>query len=320
MFLRTLTHDFFRFFGLKFQRTTSSFRNKLAVYNIGKNEYDISGDTICFKELGLKIPVAKAAPVLERYRDANQLAKKGKFKFSADNEGQLHAKNNELQFKINDEEELFILSEVFLEGAYNLISPTQKKIALIDIGMNVGITTLFYASKENVDKVFSFEPFVPTFSLALQNIRLNQLYADKIKANNFGLAKKEASILVPYSPKQKGRMGLQGLPKSEGYIAEHTSEQLIHLKSASEELLKIKEQVTGHFVICKIDAEGAEYEIIDSLHDANLLSFVDVYFIEWHQVKPTCIVATLAANDYNVIETTFSQLHSGMIYAIKKEG
>ena len=114
-------------------------------------------------------------------------------------------------------------------------------------------------------------------------------------------------------------MGLQGLPKSEGYVAENTSEQLIHLKSAREELSKIKEQVTGHFVVCKIDAEGAEYEIIDSLNNAGLISFVDVYFIEWHQLKPTRIVSTLAANNYNVIETTFSQLHSGMIYAVRKE-
>ena len=57
-------------------------------------------------------------------------------------------------------------------------------------GMNIGITTLFYASKENVDKVFSFEPFMPTFSGAKQNVNLNKSTLDKIEVNNFGLAKK----------------------------------------------------------------------------------------------------------------------------------
>ena len=146
--IKTFIHNFFRLFGLKIGRTIPSFGNKLAIYNIPKEDYNISGNTIYFKLLKLEIPVLKAAPILERYQNAIQLYKKGGFKFFLDEEGELHAKNNNMQLRINDEEELFILSEVFLEGAYNLISPTQKKIALVDIGMNVGITSLFLCLKE----------------------------------------------------------------------------------------------------------------------------------------------------------------------------
>ncbi len=317
MALKTFIHNFFRLFGLKLGITVSSFGNKMAVYNIKKNEYGILGDKIFFKELKLEVPFSKALPILERYQNAISLSKKGGFIFFVNESGELIAENKNVHFKINDEEELFILSEVFLEGAYNLISPTQKKIALIDVGMNVGITTLFFASKENVDKVFSFEPFQPTFSMALQNIQLNKAYAGKINANNFGLAKEDADINVSYSPKEKGRMGIKGLPKSEGYSAANVSSQLMHLKSAGEEFLKFKEQVQDHFVVCKIDTEGAEYEIIDSLYNANLLAIPDVYFIEWHQIKPVDIVAKLRSANYQVIETAISLLHSGMIYAIK---
>ncbi len=317
MALKIFIHNFFRLFGIKFGITVSSFGNKMAVYNIKKNEYCILGDKIFFKELKLEVPFSKALPILERYPNAISLSKKGGFIFFVNERGELIAENKNVHFKINDEEELFILSEVFLEGAYNLISPTQKKIALIDVGMNVGITTLFFASKENVDKVFSFEPFQPTFSMALQNIQLNKAYAGKINANNFGLAKEDADINVSYSPKEKGRMGTNGLPKSEGYVAANVSSQLMHLKSADGEFLKIKEQVQDHFVVCKIDTEGAEYEIIDSLYNANLLAIPDVYFIEWHQIKPVDIVAKLRSANYQVIETAISLLHSGMIYAIK---
>ncbi|MEP6582773.1 MAG: FkbM family methyltransferase [Ginsengibacter sp.] len=317
MVLKTFVHNFFRLFGLKFGKTISSFGNKMAVYNIEKDEYEIYNDKIHFKQLELEIPVSKSGPILERHQNAILLSKKGGFKFFVNEDGELIAGNKNIQIKINDEEELFILSEVFLEGAYNLISPTSKKIALIDVGMNVGITTLFFASKENVDKVFSFEPFEPTYSLALQNIALNKSYADKIVANNFGLAKEKAQIYVPYSSKEKGRMGTKGLPKSEGYIASNVSKQLMNLKSASEEFSKIEEQVKDHFVICKIDTEGAEYEIIDSLYNANLISIPDIYFIEWHEIKPDDIVSKLKASNYHVIETAFSLLHSGMIYAIK---
>lgn len=317
MVVKTFIHNFFRLFGLKFGRTVSSFGNKMAVYNIKKNEYDILGDKIFFKELEIEIPVSKASPILERYQNAILLSKNGGFTFFVNDVGELITKNKTVQFKINDEEELFILSEIFLEGAYNLISPTQKKIALIDVGMNVGITTLFFASKDNVEKVFAFEPFQPTYSMALQNIKLNKAFAGKINANNFGLAKEDADIHVSYSPKEKGRMGTKGLPKSEGYIASNVSSQLMHLKSASKEFSKIKEQVKDHFVVCKIDTEGAEYEIIDSLYSAKLISVPDVYFIEWHEIKPDSIVTKLKESNYNVIETSFSLLHSGMIYAIK---
>jgi FkbM family methyltransferase len=314
---RTFIHNFFRFWGLKFEKTVSSFGNKLAVYNIQKNEYTIKGNKIFIKELDLELPILSVTPILERYKTAVQLSKKAGFNFFVNETGDLFSKNNNVQFKINDEEELFILGEVFLEGSYNLISPTTKKIALIDVGMNVGITTLFFASKENVDKVFSFEPFKPTYSMALQNIELNKQIAGKISTHNFGLAKEEETIHVPYSTKEKGRMGTNGLPKSDRYNSSTVSTQLMLLKSASDEFSKIKDQVKDHFVVCKIDTEGAEYEIIDSLYKANLLSIADVYFIEWHKIKPDDIVEKLKASDFHVIETTMTLLHSGMIYAIK---
>ncbi len=317
MAIKSFIHSLFRVFGVKFGKTVSSFGNKMAVYNIRKNEYSIHGDKIFFKELNLEIPVSKAVPVLERYQNAILLSKKGGFRFFVNKTEELIAEKDNVQFKINDEEELFILTEVFVEGAYNLISPTHKKLALIDVGMNVGITTLFFASKENVDKIFSFEPFQPTFSMASKNIELNKAYSHKITANNFGLAKEEAEVTVSYSPKEKGRMGTKGLPMSEGYTTANISTEVMHLRSASKEFLKIKDQVEDHFVVCKIDTEGAEYEIIDSLYESNLIAIPDVYFIEWHEIKPVDIVAKLKSANYQVIETTMSLVHSGMIYAIK---
>jgi hypothetical protein len=72
------------------------------------------------------------------------------------------------------------------------------------------------------------------------------------------------------------------------------------------------------FVVCKMDCEGAEYEIIDSLYNAQQLSLADVYFIEWHYKSPEHIVSNLINTNYNVINTTFKALNSGMIYAIKQ--
>lgn len=318
MSLRKLSHNFFRFFGFKFEKTVSSFGNKFAFHNIRRNEYQTKGKLIFFKKLNLEIPVKDATPLLERYQEAIQLKQKANFNFYWNNNA-LIAATTELEFKINDEEELFILAEVFLEGSYNLISATKKRITLIDVGMNVGITSLFYASKENVDQVFSFEPFLPTFNLACQNMILNKKYSDKIKANNFGLAKNNGELKIDYSPKQKGRMGFHGLPESSIYKSKTLTQQTIHLKKAATEFLKIKDQLFNQFVVCKIDCEGAEYEIIESLNEGSALTFIQIFFIEWHEIIPSKIVSTLTSNNYNVINTSFKLLNSGMIYAVKNE-
>lgn len=318
MSLTSLINKGSRFFGFKIERAVSSVGNDLAVYGIHKNDYVVTGDKINFKKLQVAIPKKNCLPLLEGYKNALKLAEKKGATFFTDAEENLNIKIDALQFRINDEEELFILCEVFLEGSYNLITPTQKEIALIDIGMNVGITSMFYAAQPNVKKVFSYEPFSPTYNLALHNIHLNELFAPKVETNNYGLAKEDATMVVNYSLRQKGRMGLSGLPEKSNTIADNFKKESITLKSVTTAFEKIKEKVNGHFVVCKMDCEGAEYEIIDSLDNAKLLSLPDVYFIEWHYTSPKHIILSLIHCNYNVISTTFKSLNSGMIYAIKQ--
>ncbi len=93
----------------------------------------------------------------------------------------------------------------------------------------------------------------------------------------------------------------------------------MQLKSAGEEIAKLKQGLENNFVVCKMDTEGAEYQIIDSLFNSSLIFFADVYFIEWHEIKPVDIVARLKVSNFNIIETTSGFFHSGMIYAIKNE-
>lgn len=306
-------------FGFKIGRTISAWGNPFAQYGIKKGDFSISGNHIHFKGLGLSISTQKATALLEGYSDAVKLVQKANASFSTDDEGELIASIQDIRFKINDEEELFILYEVFVEGVYNLSSPSHKPLAIIDIGMNVGITSLFYARKPVVDKVFSFEPFLPTYQMAMNNISLNPLFSDKIFAFNIGLDKQEQVLQLPYSFYQKGRMAVNGKQQKTGLHKKEVSMEAVILKSAANEFQKIKTQTNGHLVVCKMDCEGAEYDIMDDLFSHGLLSVVDVYFIEWHYKHPADIVSMLMESNYNVISTTSPNLNSGMIYAIKNE-
>jgi FkbM family methyltransferase len=304
-------------FGFKLARTTPSAGNPLASFGIPKNEFDIKGQNIFFKPFNVTIPKQNSIALLQGYENAYKLLKQKNAIFTVTETNELHVKVDGTNFCINDEEEFFILTEVFLEGSYNLKIPLTKKIALIDIGMNVGVTSLFYASNPAVEKVFSFEPFEPTYKMALNNIALNPSVAHKIQAFNFGLAAKETTLQVPYSLQQKGRMVVNGTPQSTMQINK-ASQQTIQLKPVQHQFQTIGTQTQNNFVVCKIDCEGAEYEIIDSLFEAGLLNIPDVYFIEWHYKSPDTIVSKLLKSNYYVVCTTFRPLHSGMIYALKK--
>jgi FkbM family methyltransferase len=304
-------------FGFKVSRAVSSFGNKFARYGINKHDYVIAGDKITFHKLNVTVLYGKAYPILEEYEVAVNLYKKAGTRFFTDADDNVNIEIDNITFIINDREELYILSEIFLEGSYNLLSPVNKKIALIDIGMNVGITSLFYASKKEVQKVFSFEPFLPTYNLALNNIKLNKSFSEKMQVNNFGLAREEGKMTIPYSLKEKGRMGLNGVPAKSAIANLGVTQQDIFLKPVAPEFDKIKAQVNANFVVCKMDCEGAEYEIIDSLFTSGLLSLPDVYFIEWHHKSPEGIISNLVKCNYNVIGTTFKGKNLGMIYAIK---
>ena len=318
MSLINLAKNAGKIFGIRIGRTVPSLGNSLAKYEIKKDEYRFEGENIYFNKLNLTLPKSKAMPVLEAYESATRLMTRPDVKFVKADDGSLLVKIGELQFRINDQEELFILCEVFLEGSYNLISPTSKKIAVIDIGMNVGITSLFYASQSQVNQVFSFEPFTPTFNMAMENIRLNPGVAAKMHPNNFGLAKEKGSMQISYSVKQKGRMGLSGVPEQSTFITDKDVRmETIALEPVKEQFAAIKEKTADHFVICKMDCEGAEYELIDSLFENSLLSLPDVYLIEWHEKPTDGIVDKLIKNNYNVLSTSFRSLINGMIYAMK---
>jgi FkbM family methyltransferase len=36
------------------------------------------------------------------------------------------------------------------------------------------------------------------------------------------------------------------------------------------------------YIVCKMDIEGAEYEVIKDMQEKGVLSYINVLFIEWH--------------------------------------
>ncbi|MEO6289234.1 MAG: FkbM family methyltransferase [Ginsengibacter sp.] len=135
---------------------------------------------------------------------------------------------------------------------YNFVQPGM---VVIDIGANIGATTLNLANKVGVGgKVFSFEPSPYNYQLALENISLNNF--SNIKLINQGLGNEKATAFL-YNVNTHNR-GMQRLLK-------HTGENAIYEKTKVEidtldNSMKFFSIPSPSFI--KIDVEGYEYNVL----------------------------------------------------------
>lgn len=221
---------------------------------------------------------------------------------------------NGLKIYVESSEESFILKEVFVEKDYNLLS--NENFVVFDIGMNIGISSLFFALNQKVTQIYSFEPVVTTYNQALYNLELNPTYSGKIEAFHFGLGGSSRLEKVLYNSQAKGNCGIR-LDSSLVIDRNNAKEIEITIKDASEILPGLMAKHSGQKVVLKIDCEGAEYEIVQKLNDTNLLKDIDVLLIEWHDKGSEILEDILTANDFRVVSRHLTSI-SGMIYAFKK--
>jgi len=223
------------------------------------------------------------------------------------------ARLNGLQLYMESSEEFFILKEVFIEKDYNLLS--KEPIVVFDIGMNIGISSLFFGLQNNVQQIYSFEPVVTTYNQALYNLALNAAISDKIEAFNFGLGGSTRTEKVLYNSQAKGNCGIRR-ELSQVIDKDTASEIEIPIKNVSDILPDLFARHPNEKKILKMDCEGAEYEILQKLNDSNLLVGIDVLLIEWHDKGATLLEELLVAHNFSVISRYLTSI-SGMIYAFK---
>lgn len=220
-----------------------------------------------------------------------------------------------VRYNIQTFEELYILNEVYIEGVYCI--NTRKNYVLIDIGMNVGITSLFFAQQPQCVAVYAFEPFKLTYEQGLVNIDLNTIFSSKISAYNYGLGKENKTITVTYDKSIKGSMGINGIPE---YYKDQSNEILnehITIKDASEVLKPIITNINNseNQLILKMDCEGSEYDIFQSLDQANCLSYFSFIVLEWHYKRPDQIYQALEKSGFTFLTFNPASTAAGMIYA-----
>lgn len=172
-------------------------------------------------------------------------------------------------------DDLTFIGEVFHENAYTF--RTGADACVIDIGMNIGLASLLFASRREVREVWSFEPFRTTYDRALANLALNPTLAAKVNAANIGLSDHdhEGSIRVA-AQSDSGAMSVVGSQQGEPVH--------IVLADAATALRPIIDRARAARldVIVKCDCEGSEFAIFRSLMAAGLLGKITAFMVEWH--------------------------------------
>lgn len=266
-------------------------------------------------DIGLNFKKHSDLHILERYSDAVRLVNSVGAKFQFNSAGKLIVQIEGLSFFISTSQILQILKEVFIDGIYDIQYP--RPVVVIDIGMNVGIVSLLLAKRLKAP-VFAYEPFSKTFEYAQENFTLNRDVADLIRSFNFGLGMKEDTVKAVYCPDASGDCGVIPIPPEykQGRQTEIMDIEIFPVNNIIDLVLK---QYPEREVLLKVDCEGSEYEIIQSLKENGNIQRVSIIMMEWHRRNlshdPSILLKSLHDEGFILFQRGCLSDPVGMIYA-----
>lgn len=247
--------------------------------------------------------------------------------FTIDDKNKLCYSEGTKMISFRTYDELNGILDVFLHGAYNYVS-SRENFVVIDIGMNIGAASLYFAYRDDVVKVYSYEPFQPTYLEAVYNVERNSNVADKIILHNVGLDDVNADRKIEYNSEMSCGMSTDAHTTNMAakqyldwglYKQEKSRTETVRLVKASEEIGKIITENPCSPIILKIDCEGAEERILQDLSKNNWLKGAGVYMImlEWHYKNNDMIKDILKENQFAFFSFPTGR-NMGVIYAVKE--
>ena len=172
--------------------------------------------------------------------------------------------------------DLMALTNVWMINEYDIEDfEINTNDTVIDIGAHIGLFSLLVSQLCKTGKILSFEPVSENFDLLVSNLKLNRI--ENILPFNMAVSK------------NSGRLDLFLNNDQSAHSIFSKSSESINVESTS--LQKIfEEHKISSCKLLKLDCEGAEYEIIDSL-PSEYLDKIQNMVIEYHlaDTKPELV-------------------------------
>lgn len=212
-------------------------------------------------------------------------------------------------------EDLSIIVEVLVFANYRKSFPFNKTVKIIDVGAHNGYFSIWSSINiNNQSEIFSYEPVPTNYEIALSNIKVNNI--TNIKLYNKGVSGRREKLTLYLNEKHTGGHSIysERVLKCNAEAIHEIGMECITLEDIFNEN-RIK-----NCDFCKIDCEGAEFDILLNTPE-NILRKVDVFSIEFHEFgghKVNELINLFEENNFRV-EFRYSPsslgIKYGMLYA-----
>ncbi|MGN6492785.1 MAG: FkbM family methyltransferase [Agriterribacter sp.] len=195
-----------------------------------------------------------------------------------------------------------IFYEVLWEKIYDrLPKEREKKYTIIDLGANIGITSLFFSVKYSNARIYGIEPDPDNFELLLNNMKM------EISEKRF----------FPIHAAIAARAGLAYIHKSEkAYNTTISTNEVSELTVRTIDLSSLfSKQEISTVDLLKIDIEGMEMEIFSG--NTSFLQLVNNIVIECHSPMAADRCKTVLMQ--HGFRLTIDDTHASLLWATKTD-
>ena len=168
--------------------------------------------------------------------------------------------------------ELFRVKSIFQENEYSILGSisSRDRITCVDIGANIGLYSIYAMMHMPNSTIHCFEPSPASYTLLRENVSI----IPNIHLYAYGLFKGSHQAMMNIHKMNTGENSIK--LNNQNYIDSIP----VQLKDAGAEFDRLR---LKHIDILKIDTEGCEVEILDSL--GYRLSQIDYILVEYHSEK-----------------------------------
>jgi FkbM family methyltransferase len=280
-------------------------------------EFDTTRQRLLFKPLNLYLDKQKHSFLLQSktLNAVKAIYKMDNADVFLDDQDRIVIEIDQVKMSVENSQDIDVVYEVFILGVYNFVY--DQPVVVLDIGMNVGIASLYFAHRSNVVGVWGYEPFKSTYQQAVENIQLNPQLSKKITSFDYGIDGEEKTITVEYDYNVKASVGVEGIdPKFQSKNATIIKEDML-LKSVNEIMDNVIKTYPDTEIVAKIDCEGSEYAIFEALTQGHQLEKIKIIMMEWHRKGPNILEKQLKEAGFIAFSRLPLSSNVGLIYAIR---
>jgi len=175
-----------------------------------------------------------------------------------------------VRFEVSDDSCEYIIDETWSKKVYDVSDRIKENFIIIDIGAHIGVFAVYAAKKAGRGKVYAYEPNPASFALLEKNVKINNL--NNVIMSNLGVTKTRGdAVLFSNDTSILCSMYVKcGKP--------------IPMKTTTlQDIFDVNNITECHFI--KIDAEGAEYDILYPLPE-KYFKKINFISLEYHNFFP----------------------------------